>query len=68
MIKIRPARRGAHWEVLQLHGYYGLNLNRIPVPDGRVYYSYYCSECRHISTTEYNYCPHCGAKMEDKNA
>ncbi|MCI9640441.1 hypothetical protein ACDL92_11890 [Ihubacter sp. mB4P-1] len=28
-------------------------------------YKYTCSICMHLVVTRYNYCPHCGAKMEE---
>ena len=34
--------------------------------EGWIEYDYKCSACDEISLEEYNYCPHCGAKMKEK--
>lgn len=49
---VEPVRRGT-WEIID------------PFDDHEIVK---CSECGYVMELETPYCPHCGAKMEDKNA
>ena len=49
---VEPVRRGT-WKIID------------PFDDHEIVK---CSECGYVMEQETPYCPHCGAKMEDKNA
>jgi predicted amidophosphoribosyltransferase len=49
-------RKSAHWIEERLMSY-----------EWNCSYIYYkCSSCKQYSEKKHNYCPHCGAKMEEK--
>ena len=54
-VEIEPVRHG-HWITKTRHEHY---------PSGKEYEEDYCSLCSMRGSIEYDYCPHCGAKMDE---
>lgn len=47
-----------------VHGHW-IEINRRRDVEGWIECDYVCSSCSEISEDEHNYCPNCGAKMDD---
>lgn len=54
-IEAEPVRHG-HWVIKKRHEHY---------PSGKEYEEDFCSACNMRGSIEYDYCPHCGAKMNE---
>ena len=52
---VAPVKHG-HWITKTRHEHY---------PSGKEYEEDYCSACSMRGSIEYDYCPHCGAKMDE---
>lgn len=54
-IEAEPVRHG-HWVTKTRHEHY---------PSGKEYEEDFCSICGKRGSVEYEYCPHCGAKLDE---